>query len=84
MSKTKEKEGAFEFEAGLKKLEELVASMESGDLPLQDLVAKYEEGCKLVKACENRLKQAERKIEILREANNGEAKTEPFDPEDAS
>ncbi|MCC5805597.1 MAG: exodeoxyribonuclease VII small subunit [Opitutales bacterium] len=84
MSKTKEKEGAFDFEAGLKKLEALVASMESGDLPLQELVAKYEEGCKLVKSCEQRLKQAERKIEILREEANGEAKTEPFDPEGAS
>lgn len=83
MSKTKEKDTPFDFEAGLKKLEDLVASMESGDLPLQQLVAKYEEGCTLVKACEKRLKQAERKIEILREAS-GEPKTAPFDPEDAS
>lgn len=56
-----------EFEEALEKLEELVALMESGDIALADLVEKFEEGSKLVKVCENRLKQAELRIQKLRE-----------------
>ena len=55
-----------EFEEALEKLEELVSSMESGDIPLADLVEKFEEGSKLVKVCEDRLKKAELRIEKLR------------------
>ena len=53
---SKKKEPAFE--EALEKLESLVASMESGDIPLADLVEKFEEGSKLVKTCEERLKHA--------------------------
>ena len=56
-----------EFEEALEKLENLVASMESGDIPLADLVEKFEEGSKLVKVCEDRLKQAELRIQKLRQ-----------------
>ncbi len=71
----------LDFEAGLKRLEALVLAMESGELPLQELVTKYEEGCKLVKTCEARLKQAELKIEILRKTQDN-ALVEPFEPGD--
>ena len=76
---SKKKEPAFE--EALEKLESLVASMESGDVPLADLVEKFEEGSKLVKICEERLKHAELKIEKLRQENE-KAALEAFTPED--
>lgn len=71
------------FEEALEKLEALVASMESGDIPLADLVEKFEEGSKLVKTCEERLKHAELKIEKLRQENETAA-LEAFATEDDS
>ena len=43
------------FEEAMAKLEELVAAMESGKLPLEKLISSYEEGCKLVKFCRSKL-----------------------------
>ena len=58
------------FETALGNLEQLVASMESGDIPLAELVEKFEEGSNLVKICEERLKQAELRIQKLRQKEN--------------
>ena len=69
------------FEEALEKLESLVASMESGDVPLATLVEKFEEGSMLVKTCEERLKQAELKIEKLRKENESVA-LDAFAPDD--
>jgi exodeoxyribonuclease VII small subunit len=69
------------FEEALEKLESLVSSMESGEVPLATLVEKFEEGSKLVKVCEERLKQAELKIEKLR-LEGDSAELESFSPED--
>jgi exodeoxyribonuclease VII small subunit len=69
------------FEEALEKLEALVSSMESGDIPLATLVEKFEEGSKLVKMCESRLKQAELKIEKLRQENE-EAVLDAYTPDD--
>lgn len=60
------KEPKLSFESALSKLEAIVESMESGDVPLADLLAKFEEGNKLLKHCEARLKEAELKIEQLK------------------
>jgi exodeoxyribonuclease VII small subunit len=54
------------FEDALSRLEAIVESMESGEVPLADLLAKFEEGNKLLKVCESRLKEAELKIEVLK------------------
>ena len=54
------------FEDALSRLEAIVESMESGDVPLADLLARFEEGNKLLKVCETRLKDAELKIELLK------------------
>jgi exodeoxyribonuclease VII small subunit len=54
------------FEDALSRLEAIVESMESGDVPLAELLAKFEEGNKLLKVCETRLKDAELKIEVLK------------------
>lgn len=70
------------FEEALERLEALVTSMEAGDVPLATLVEKFEEGSKLVHICEDRLKQAELKIEKLRRENE-DTVLEAFSPEDA-
>ena len=77
----KKKEPAFE--EALEKLEALVTSLESGEVPLATLVEKFEEGSKLVKTCEERLKQAELKIEKLRQDSESVV-LEAFEPEENS
>ena len=54
------------FEEAYKQLTELVKKMESGELPLADSVAAYEQGIKLKAYCEQMLKEAELKIETLK------------------
>ena len=61
------------FEDALSQLETIVETMESGDVPLADLLAKFEEGNKLLKVCETRLKDAEMKIELLKKQKDGVA-----------
>jgi exodeoxyribonuclease VII small subunit len=78
---TKEpKESKLSFEASLTKLETIVESMESGEVPLAELLARFEEGNKLLKVCEARLKEAEMKIEQLKKQNGG-AVFARFEPE---
>jgi exodeoxyribonuclease VII small subunit len=67
------------FEEALKKLEGIVEAMESDDLPLETLLAKYEEGTKLVKVCQNKLAEAELKIQQLEKNAAGEMKLKPLD-----
>ena len=61
------------FENALAQLESIVESMESGEVPLAELLAKFEEGNKLLKVCEARLKDAELKIELLKKQKDGVA-----------
>lgn len=68
------------FEAALKRLESIVDAMEQGEVPLAELLAKYEEGTKLLKVCETRLKDAELKIEQLKKQKDGTAAFESFEP----
>lgn len=74
-----DKTAKLSFEAALAKLEAIVDSMEQGEVPLAELLAKYEEGTKLLKACENRLKEAELKIEKLKGTKDGSAAFEAFE-----
>ena len=67
------------FEAALAKLESIVETMEQGDVPLADLLGKYEEGTKLLRHCESRLKDAELKIEKLKKQKDGSVTTENFE-----
>jgi len=53
------------FEEALKKLESVVESMESDDLPLETLLARFEEGTQLARICQARLAEAELKIQQL-------------------
>lgn len=66
------------FEEALKKLESIVEAMESEDLALESLLAKYEEGTWLAKACQEKLAEAELKIQVLEKTSAGDLKIKPF------
>lgn len=74
-----EKKPDLTFEQALEQLEALVGSMESGDVSLDSLVEKFEEGSRLVKKCEQRLQLAELKVQKLR-AGTSPLQTEAFTP----
>ncbi len=65
------------FEQALSRLESIVESMESEELPLETLLARYEEGSKLAKACQTRLASAELKIQQLEKNSQGDLSVHP-------
>ena len=62
------------------RLETIVEEMESGKLPLEDLIVRYEEGMNLVKICQERLANAEQKIEIIARNSAGKTVVKEFEP----
>ena len=72
------------FEEALQKLESVVEAMESDDLPLETLLARYEEGAKLVKICQEKLAEAELKIQQLEKNAAGEMKLKPLESDIAA
>lgn len=72
--------GSLPFEEALKKLEGIVEAMEADDLPLEILLARYEEGARLVKLCQEKLAEAEVKIQQLEKNTAGELKLKSFEP----
>jgi len=62
----------FDLEKSLARLEELVEKLESGDLPLETAMKKFEEGIKLTRGCQTALKEAEQKVQILLKSAGGE------------
>lgn len=79
-SKTKPREAELNFEGAMDRLEKIVEQMESGKLPLEDLIVRYEEGMNLVKTCQERLAIAEQKIEIIARNSAGEPEVKQFEP----
>ena len=75
MSATK----TFNLEKALSDLEALVEELESGDLPLDKAMKKFEEGIKLTRGCQAALKDAEQKVEILLKSAGGEESLEEFE-----
>ena len=67
------------FEESLERLESIVASMESGELGLDDMIARFEEGQKLIARCQKRLTEVERRVEALVRNADGTVATVPFD-----
>jgi len=65
------------FEEAVKKLEEIVESMESDELPLETLLARYEEGTRLAKVCQSKLTEAELKIQQLESSASNELTLKP-------
>ena len=67
------------FEEALKKLESIVGSMESDELPLETLLARFEEGTRLTRICQAKLAEAELKIQQLEKNAAGELTLKPGD-----
>jgi exodeoxyribonuclease VII small subunit len=64
------------FEEALKELEQILSDMESGEVPLEESLAKYERGNFLIQHCRTVLNSAEKQIELLSKGEDGEVKSE--------
>lgn len=69
---SKEELESMPFEQALEKLEALVAKMETGRLPLEELMQNFEAGSELARACRAKLDKLERKIELLTRDDGGD------------
>jgi exodeoxyribonuclease VII small subunit len=81
MPKTNEPAKEQTFESAMTRLEHIVAEMESDSLPLEQLLVHYEEGAKLVKNCQAKLADFERKIEVIQARTDAPPEIKPFDAE---
>jgi exodeoxyribonuclease VII small subunit len=81
MAKEK-KQSDQNFEAQLKRLEEVLDSLEHGELPLEQAMAAFEEGVRLVRACHQKLDEVERRVELLLKDDAGRFFTRPFPEEE--
>ena len=72
------KEAELDFESALHALEQLVTTMESGDLSLEKSLEAFEQGIQLTKTCQQALQEAEQKVQILL-SENGETALQPFE-----
>ncbi len=70
---------AEQFEEALKSLEKIVEKLERGDLPLDDSLAAFTEGIRLVQFCHKKLEEAESKVQMLLKNEQGEWAETPFD-----
>lgn len=70
----------MKFEEALKKLEDTVAQLEAGDLPLDKALEMFETGIKMSRICSQQLEEAEQKVELLLNVSeDGQAETSEFD-----
>jgi exodeoxyribonuclease VII small subunit len=75
----KNEEQSKSFEASLEALEQIVRELESGDLPLEKSLELFEDGIRLSRQCQERLNQAERRIEVLLRDNQGRPVVSAFE-----
>jgi exodeoxyribonuclease VII small subunit len=68
------------FEDALNKLEKIVSKLEEGDIPLEESLKLFEEGIRLSRFCNQKLDEAEKRVEILLKGKNGILKPHPFEP----
>ena len=73
----------MKFEDGLSLLEKIVEELESGDLTLDDSLARYDEGVKAFKRCHEMLRDAEKRVEMLLKSEDGSAQVAPFEADDS-
>jgi len=71
----------MKFEQALARLEKIVSEMESAELPLDEVLQRYEEGVRLAQLCSSKLEEAQKKIEILARKADGSKTLQPFDEE---
>lgn len=70
------------FESAMERLEGQVKKLESGNMTLDESIAAYEEAIKLIRVCNEKLENAERRVRILTESEDGSVTDMPFDPTD--
>lgn len=61
----------MKFKQALEKLEEIVKELEKGDLPLEEMLSKYEKGVELSNVCSKKLNEAKKKVKVLTEEKEG-------------
>lgn len=72
-------QGKKKFEQALEELEQVVERLESGELSLEDSLRAFEEGVKLIKYCNQKLNDVEKRIELLVKDKEGKLQLEPLD-----
>ena len=70
MEKQKKTQVKQTFEDALSELEEIAVKLEDGTLGLDDSIKEFEKGIKLARFCQEKLEEAERKIEILQKGDD--------------
>ena len=69
------------FEENIKELENIINTLEGGEVSLDEMLNLFEEGIKRTKECTKQLKEAEQKVAVLVKGLNGELDEQPFDAE---
>ncbi len=72
------------FEQAMRQLEKIVQELESGEMPLEKAMSKFEEGIQLSRYCSKKLDETQEKINMLVEDKDGRLTTEPFSLPDDS
>ena len=75
---TRKDQDKKKFKEALEELEQVVEQLESGELSLEDSLAAFEQGVKLVRYCNQKLTEVEKKIELLVKDKEGNLKLKPF------
>ncbi len=75
------KTGKVNFEKSLQEMEDIVTTLEEGDLSLEESLKHFERGIALTRSCQTALSEAEQKVKILLE-NDGQVELQDFTPED--
>ncbi len=68
------------FEQAMERLDEIVSVMEGDRMPLDEMVACYEEGMRLLKACRQRIDSAKRRVELISAEAEGKTTLTAFEP----
>jgi len=70
----------LKFEKAIEELKGIVSRLEGGNLPLEEALSLFEKGVQLTKYCNQKLDEAEKKVEILLRDAEGNLSVEPFEP----
>ena len=70
------------FEQAMEQLEKIVEELETGDLPLEKAMQKFEEGMELTRFCTGKLDETEKKINLLLRNQPGKVVEKPFESDD--
>jgi exodeoxyribonuclease VII small subunit len=71
----------LKFEQAMQRLDAIVAAMESGEIGIEDSIAKYEEAMALATHCRKILDEAEQRIQKIQLDSSGQPQATPFEPE---